>query len=198
MAVFSQPMNNKTLPKWLGLTTEGAAELGRFVLLDEVGYNAETWFLARAFELVRRARGWRGIMAYSDPVMRINTDGAVVMPGHVGTIYQAHNGRYMGRSSARTLLVDRHGRVISQRALSKIRLGECGQDYAEAQLIELGAPARDREEPGADYVKRALKAIDVRPTRHPGNHCYCWPLDKRLKLGRGLKFPKQIETMGGV
>ena len=31
-----------------------AVELGRFVFLDQVGFNGESWLLARCFELLRR------------------------------------------------------------------------------------------------------------------------------------------------
>jgi hypothetical protein len=36
-----------------------AVELGRLVLLDDVPANGESWFIARAFELLR-ARGYTG------------------------------------------------------------------------------------------------------------------------------------------
>ena len=121
VAVFSVPMNARVIPKWLKLDAKHGVELGRFVLLDEVGFNAETWFLARAFKLIHTAYGFKGVVAYSDPVARTDAEGNQVMPGHIGTIYQAHNARYMGRGTARTLLFDRWGRVISARMLSKIK-----------------------------------------------------------------------------
>ena len=36
-------------------------ELGRFVLLDSVAGNGETWFLARSFDILRKhANRWGG------------------------------------------------------------------------------------------------------------------------------------------
>jgi hypothetical protein len=72
-------------------------EVGRFVLLDEVPVNGETWFLARAFAALARD-GVEGVLAFADPEPRATADGTVVFPGHVGTIYQAHNAVYRGRA----------------------------------------------------------------------------------------------------
>jgi hypothetical protein len=42
-------------------------------------------------------------VVFSDPVERRRADGTVIMPGHVGVIYQASNAVYTGRGTARTL-----------------------------------------------------------------------------------------------
>jgi hypothetical protein len=68
-------------------------ELGRFVLVDEVPANGESWFYAEVRRLAAAA-GIRGIVSFSDPVARTRADGNTVMPGHIGTIYQASGGRY--------------------------------------------------------------------------------------------------------
>jgi hypothetical protein len=72
-------------------------ELGRFVLLDHqlLAANAETC-LSRAFRFARRELSAAGIVAYCDPLPRVDESGAVVKRGHTGTIYSAHNGRYAG------------------------------------------------------------------------------------------------------
>lgn len=66
VAVFSRPFTPEVITgafPWLDDVDQGA-ELGRFVLLDHVGANAETWFLARCFaavrERLRAAAGRRG------------------------------------------------------------------------------------------------------------------------------------------
>lgn len=172
VAVFSQPMNQRTIPKFADAP---GVELGRFVLLDDVEANGETWFLARCFRLLRQQMKDLGVViAYSDPVERHNTFGELVKPGHVGTIYQAFNGHYCGRARAENLVLDDHGRVISRRTLSKLRNDERGADAAYRQLIERGAPRRKRLESGRDYVTRALKSFRRLP--HPGNLSYAWPL----------------------
>lgn len=194
VAIFSVPCNNRVIPSYLeGLTPDEGVELGRFVLLDDVPGNGETWFLARAFKLLKVAKPeMRAVLSYSDPVPRRTDDGAVVMPGHVGTIYQAHNGVYAGRSSARTLILDRHGRVLSARTLSKIRREERGVEYALAQLREASGITRARHEPLPDYVTRAT--AQLRRVRHPGNHAYLWSLERRLRLAPPVgDYPKTVE-----
>ena len=46
-----------------------SAELGRFVLLDEVPANGESWFWAECRRLAA-TDGVRGVVAFSDPVRR--------------------------------------------------------------------------------------------------------------------------------
>lgn len=191
-AVFSMPMNNRVLPRWLGLDADESAELGRFVLLDRVGYNAETWFLKRAFQLVKKHKGWKAVMAYSDPMMRHTNDGHLILPGHIGTIYKAHNAIYLGRSARRVHCITQDGKVISPRMLSKIRNDEVGSNSALFRLEEIGAPQYGGGS-RVDYIQRALVEIGARKFKHNGNHCYAWSLDKKHHIEGGLPYPKGIE-----
>lgn len=77
-------------------------ELGRFVLEDQVPANGESWFLGQ-FARLAAAAGVRGLVMFSDPLPRHRADGTMIMPGHVGTIYQATNAVYTGRGTPRTL-----------------------------------------------------------------------------------------------
>jgi hypothetical protein len=177
VAVFSHPMQGAAIPKYTGLHERAGVELGRFVLLDEVEANGESWFLGRAFALLRDSRHEiRGVISYSDPVPRHDAQGRTITPGHVGTIYQAHNGRYCGRAASRRLTLTRDGRVISPRALSKIRNDEQGAAYSYQLLRSNGAPPRRMFESGAEYVTRALAEGPFRRILHPGNHAYAWPI----------------------
>lgn len=97
VAVFSHPMRDEVLTSVFPGEATDSVELGRFVLLDSVAGNGETWFLARAFDVLRR-EGLRGIVSFSDPMKRTTLEGAETCPGHVGTIYQAANGVYLGRA----------------------------------------------------------------------------------------------------
>ena len=194
VAVFSVPANNRVIPAYFpGFEAGEGVELGRFVLLDDVPGNGETWFLARGFELLKRAKPeLRGVLSYSDPVPRRDESGAVILPGHVGTIYQAHNARYMGRSCSRTQLIDRQGRIMSARALSKVRLRESGFDYALAQVIEATGIKPKRGECMSAYVTRAT--AQLRRVRHPGNHAYIWSLDRRVRLEANHDlYPKRAD-----
>lgn len=207
VAVFSVPMNNRAGPRYTGLEARQVVELGRFCLLDEVGANGETWFLARAGRILRQALpDVRAALAYSDPVARTSACGRrQVMPGHVGTIYQASNSRYLGRSSGRRLILAPDGQVISERALSKLRNEERGAAYAYRQLLLAGAPPRERYESGRDYVARALEEGPFRRVRHPGNHIYAFAIGSRRERALGeagfvpaLAYPKEIDRTPGA
>lgn len=201
VAVLSVPVQRSvlTLP-FPGLTPYSESlELGRFVLLDQVPANAESWFLARAFELAATA-GIRGVVSFSDPVQRTTTDGSIVMPGHIGTIYQATNARYLGRSTPRTLLMLPDGTTLSARAVAKVQAGDRGHAYAERQLVQFGAPALEEGQDRHEWTRAALTAAGVRRVRHRGNHRYAFALGgpaARRSLLIGLEsgpYPKSLDS----
>lgn len=191
VAVFSVPMNERTVPAYFEDLAPGAGvELGRLVLLDEVPANGESWFIARALRILRRELPEvAGVVSYSDPIERTTLAGELVKPGHIGIVYQATNAAYRGRSSARTLLVAPDGRIASPRSLSKIRNDERGAAGAYAQLRTMGAPAREPFEDGRAYLERALAGF--RRIRHPGNHAYTWRVDGRPQACARLPYPKR-------
>jgi hypothetical protein len=173
VAVFAVPMRAAVLTSAFPSLEpyRESVELSRFVLLDRVPANAESWFLARAFAAAAE-RGVRGVVAFSDPVPRVLRSGVVLSPGHVGTIYQATNGVYAHeRTPARTLLLGPDGCVLSARTIQKIRALERGHEYAERRLVEWGARPRAGEQP-AVWLREALDQAGVRRVRHPGNHRY--------------------------
>lgn len=171
VAVFSVPMQPAALTRHLG-SSQGV-ELGRLVLLDEVGFNGESWFVARAFSALKReSPALEGVLSYSDPLPRWTDAGRMVTPGHVGQVYQALNAAYLGLGRSRKLYLDRDGRTLSERALSKIRAMERGWEPAAVRLVEAGADPRwSGEEPGA-WLARVLPGF--RTVKHPGNHVYVW------------------------
>ena len=198
VAVFSVPMNQRVIPAYFpGMEPSEGVELGRFVLLDDVAANGETWFLSRALAALRDALpGVRGVLSYSDPVPRRSSAGGVIMPGHVGTIYQAHNAHYHGRATARTLWLDARGRCLSGRTISKVRGEESGVDYACAQVARATGVERTRYESGADYIARALASGALTRLRHPGNHAYTWALDRKLRRAHRANpatYPKEVD-----
>lgn len=186
VAVFSHPCSDKVLTSVFP-EARTSVELGRFVLLDEVPGNGETWFLARAFELLR-AKGIRGVVSFSDPVQRHTEDGRKVFAGHIGTIYQAHNARYLGRGTARSLRLLPDARVMSARAIQKIRDGSRGWRYAAGQLEAFGASPAP-EQGRMDWLREWLPRL-TRSMSHPGNHKYAWALDRRLTLPESRPYPK--------
>jgi hypothetical protein len=139
-------------------------ELGRFVLDDEVAANGESWFLGQVCRMAAE-RGTRGLVSFSDPLPRQLSDGTVIMPGHVGTIYQATNATYTGRGTARTLTVLRDATVFSDRAAQKVRAQVKGHEYAEQLWVAHGARVRRAGESPAGWLAQAAAGF---PGLHRG------------------------------
>lgn len=204
VAVFSVSSSQATIPAWTGEAPEGGAELGRFVLRPEVKANGESWFLARAFGVVddqlrrtvldeqgrEQLQRVRAVLAFSDPQERRTVSGLVICPGHVGTIYQAHNGTHVGRTRARWMWVAPDGRTVSERALSKLRNGERGAAYVERDLLAWGAPRRAAGERPEVWLARALQEGPFVRLRHPGCIAYVWRLDRDASPWPRLPYPK--------
>jgi len=183
VAVLSVPMRAAVLSNVfanLEPNTE-SLELGRLVLTDTPS-NAESWFMTRVFAHAAQA-GIRGVVSFSDPMPRTRTvigdDGAEIQtqttPGHCGVIYQALSALALGRSTPRTLTyLPRHGTVLSDRTLQKIRTGESGSDGAERRMVDLGASPRRAGEPARAWLRDALHDLGATRIRHPGNHRYAF------------------------
>jgi hypothetical protein len=171
-------------------------ELGRLVLDDSVPGNGESYFVAEAFRLAA-AEGIRGIVSFSDPVARRDAAGRLVLPGHVGIVYQALNGRHIGRSWARTHWLMPDGTFFNPRAMQKIRKQEQGHEYAERQLIALGAPPMRAGQKPSEWLALALRAAGGRPVRHPGCIKYAFTAGTRAQRRHvviapaALPYPKQ-------
>lgn len=189
VAVFSQPCHPGVLRELPG-PRAASLELGRFVLLDRVPANGESWFLARCFELLR-AEGFVGVVSFSDPMPRAALDGRVVHPGHVGTIYQASNATYLGLGSPRTMLLLPDGTVLNARSLSKLLHGERSRDHVRGQLVRAGATPPAEGEPETVWARTWVDRL-VRRVRHQGNHKYLWGLvpGVRRRLPPGRAYPK--------
>jgi hypothetical protein len=190
-AVFSHPCNDRVLTNVFGGRPADSVELGRFVLLDEVPFNGESWFLARCLRLLRQ-RGIRGVVSFSDPVPRTTADGRLVFPGHVGTIYQAGNAAYLGRGEARTLRLLPDATAYSARAIQKVRGRERGWEYAAAQLARFGAEPLDPWQDSRAWLAGWLPRL-TRPLRHAGNHRYAWALSD-AQLTSTAPYPKKTPT----
>lgn len=195
VAVFCVPSRDEVLWPLPG-GRDASATLGRFVLLDAVHGNAETFFLARALDALRR-EGWAGVVSFSDPVPRTDATGRKTFVGHIGGIYQSASAIYLGRAKADTLHLLPDGRTFDRRTLSKARHGERGQAYAIAQLVAAGAAS-----PSGDlraWVDLWLPRV-TRRVRHPGNLKYVLPLsrgarrDVRRAVGKGLPYVKLCDV----
>ena len=187
-AVFSAPTQASVLRPW---SMADAVELGRLVLLDEVPGNAESWFVARCFEQLRRE--FAGVVSFSDPEPRTDAAG-VTFVGHIGTVYQALGATYTGRGAEKTQRIFADGTEFPNRAASKLRQLERGHRAVVEALVAHGAEAPSR---GADLHAwmRAELARLTRTHRHRGNHRYAWGLTPaaRRDLARStpaLTYPK--------
>jgi hypothetical protein len=173
-------------------------ELGRLVLADAVPANAESWMLARVFAQAQ-AEGIRGIVSFSDPLPRLRADGTVVMPGHVGIIYQSSNAAYLGRGRARWVTVLPDATVLNDRAMAKVRSRQRGHEYVERKLMALGARPPRAFEDMAAWLAEALAAIGARRLKHRGNHRYAFALGssrerKLIRIGFERRdYPKSID-----
>lgn len=184
VCVFAHPVNNASVPKSAGLADpRTACDLGRLVLLDDTGGNAESWMLSRAFKLLRQEKPEIiSVISYADPIRRTDERGHVFMPGHVGTLYSVMGSRYTGRSSPRIDLILPNGQPISSRAISKIRNAECGQRYAVDQLVQAGARGPRGGEARTAWLTELEATGFLRRQRHPGNHVYLFPLTRAAKI----------------
>lgn len=196
VAVFGcAPSMNAHRKIWPTLELDEAMTLSRLVLLECVPGNGESWFVARCFEMLR-AHGVVGIESCADPIERFTVEGRRVFPGHGGTIYQATNGRYIGRTNPATLRLLPDGTVFSNRASGKLVRAQRGIRYATRQLVDWGADPlndnADRDERLA-WLDRWRSTL-TRPLRHHGNHRYLWCLDRRRRrevmTAPALPYPK--------
>ena len=175
-------------------------ELSRLVLLDEVPANGESWFVSRGYADAAE-QGVRGVVSFSDPQPR-HVDGRLVMPGHVGTVYQALGATYTGRGTARTLTMLPDGSVLSDRSAQKVRAGEKGARAVVAQLVAMGAPELCAGQDPAGWLADALNAVGARKVRHGGNHRYVFRIGRtrgersRVTVAMpSLAYPKRADEL---
>jgi hypothetical protein len=208
VVVFSVPVQPKAGAAY-GAATTRFCDLGRFLLADCVGGNAETWTLRRALKLFaaehqdeHRRPKYPLILAYSDPVPRTDARGTMRFNGHFGGIYREKSALYLGRATKRRIWLSPDGTSLSDRALSKLRTGGHGAAYTYEQLRRHGAPVRMIGEPDAAYVTRALQDGPFRPVQHGGNHVYAFTLGSHATraalaatLRRGGAYPTHTDAM---
>lgn len=195
VAVFGPPASTNAHRRYFPtLEAHEAVTLGRFVLVDSIPGNAESYFTARCFDLLG-GRGVIGVESCSDPVPREDAEGKLVHRGHIGTIYQATNGVYVGKTNPATLRLLPDGTVLSNRASGKVVRGERGHAHAVGQLVRFGADAPAPDEDLTAWLRRWRKRL-TKALRHTGNHRYLWSLDRTRrdefipKYGPRLAYPK--------
>ena len=198
VAVFSYPTNTRSMTNVFPDTgVSDLVTLGRFCLLDEVPGMGETWFLRRIFRThpdALTAKGIRGVVSFSDPLRREDVSGRMVCPGHVGTIYQAFNGAYLGRSRAESKWLMPDGSTFHRERVTKIRYRRQGWEYGVRSLVAAGAsePWSDSPAELSVWVDEFLPRI-ARRVLHPGNHKYAWALHRGLRCCLAFgPYPKKV------
>jgi hypothetical protein len=202
VAVFAVPTSDAVLTSAFPITDPlEATVLARFVLLDEVGFCAESMMIGRLRRLLASS-GIVGFVSYADPCPRDTADGRAVLRGHCGTIYAASSAVYTGRTRPSLLRLLPDGRNLNARAISKIRNGERSWLAASAPLVAHGAEAPDA---GMSELERRTwldlwLARLTRPRRHKGCHRYLFAVDKRVRrhLPAGLPYPKHPDRVDPV
>lgn len=209
VAVFSVPSNTLALAPLPGPSAEDVVdgkkkfdprvELGRFVLLNRIGANAESWFLARCFAELRSS-GIIGVVSFSDPFPRTTAAGSVIFAGHVGCAYQASNAVYLGQARPDTVRLLPDGRTLHNRSLAKLRAQDRGWRYVLDELVGYGAEPPANGETVSDWLGTWMPQL-VRQSRKPGNHKYVWALDRSLRrmLPASLPYPKfHLQNLRGA
>lgn len=196
VAVLSIPSQAKVLSNVFPdlVPYEETLELGRFVLVNSAPANSESHFLGQVWKLAVR-EGIMGVVSFSDPFPRVTLAGETIHLGHFGTIYQAANALYLGRTTPRTLTLLPNGQVYNERTMQKVRSQTQGAGYGERILVECGAQPRAAGEEPRHWLPNALREIGARRMTHPGNFRYGFCLGKHKKALRiGLNaypYPKR-------
>jgi hypothetical protein len=99
---FAAPSSENVRASVFGAEAKNSVtDLHRLVLLDEVPHNSESWFIVRGLRALKEERPYyRAVLSFADATQ-----------GHVGTIYQATNAIYTGRSSRARFFLDADGRL---------------------------------------------------------------------------------------
>ena len=174
VATYGVPMSQAVVPKWLDVAPNLGVELNRLCMLDEVPFNGESFFVARAMRQLRELDPTlKGIVSFADPMERRDPDtDAILKRAHWGTMYKALGARLCGRSSSRWLHILPSGEIVNLRTLSKIRNDEQGRDYAERLLVTGCITPRMRNESGRSWLERIKPEFSF--LKHPGNLAFTW------------------------
>lgn len=102
VCAFAAPSSENVRASVFGVEHKrSVTELHRLVLLDEVPKNAESFFIVRALKELKAQRPYyNAVISFADPTQN-----------HVGTIYQATNALYCGRSAPAVFYLDENNRL---------------------------------------------------------------------------------------
>ena len=122
-------------------TGTSVIELRRLVLIDDTPKNSESYFIAKSLKWLKKHTDVEVIVSYADPNY-----------GHVGTVYQASNFVYLGKTSPGRVIMYK-GKKYHDKAIRTKHKGEL-KPFAK----ELRNTLETQE---AYYVKQESKNIYV-------------------------------------
>jgi hypothetical protein len=210
VAIWSNAARNSEV-RYGRVKTNEIRDLSRLVLLDEVPGNAESFFVARAKSRYaryhqecertfggseREPSRLRVLLSMSDPVPVSDSEGNIILPGHIGNVYQALNAYYVGRSSPKTQLVTPGGHIIAGRGYSKVdawlrddskagRGGEAMLDRLDALLPGFKKARRRSRKTTETLLKEPRWGLRIQ--HHPGNIVYAWLVGGKSENRNTLK-----------
>jgi hypothetical protein len=136
-------------------------ELGRVWLSDKIKKNGESYLISKCFEFIKQNSEYKVIVSYADSNF-----------GHVGYIYQALNGIYLGLTNDEIRYI-LNGELITRRGLG-----------------------RSKGDTESAHVKRLL-AAGAKKIKMKGKHKYIWIIaDKRTKkILLNCKMKKTVKIL---
>lgn len=193
IAAYGPPTYN-LIAKQLNLSSDEVFELRRFYTEESHIYNLESQALTMANEELRDVKpNIKVIVTYADP-----------QQGHLGTLYQATNAKYLGKGKG---LGGKHKYIYilgnpSEKKRIEKRIGLDGQDYPKKELQEFQVEGFDLDEflNITSYAGKVRYAGDKLRRIASGSARTIYEIDEYtvLKLAKNKKGIAQNEVEAGI
>jgi len=143
VCMFATPCSENVRASILGKEHKDAViELHRLYTIDDAPKNCESWFVSRCLNKLKEDKTRvKVVISFSDTT-----------EGHYGTIYQACNAWYYGKSSPATFYKDKNGRL------------------------------RHPRQQGENISKEEAKNKGWTPVKRDSKHRYLWIIDNNLTV----------------
>lgn len=126
IAIFSIPSNQYGVTSvFSDVTQHIGIELSRVYTVDDTPKNFESDCLAQVFRYLKTNSPYLVVISYADPNF-----------GHVGYLYQALNGIYLGKTSSEVRYISPEGALITRRGLGR-SIGDTEAKHRE-RLLSVG------------------------------------------------------------
>lgn len=119
MAIFSIPANQHAITsEFYDETQKIGIELSRVFTFNKTPKNFESYCLSQSFKYINKHSDYDLIVSYADPAFN-----------HVGYVYQALNGIYLGQTGTEIRYMH-NGKLITRRGLGR-KKGQTEKDHAQ-------------------------------------------------------------------